>query len=85
MSNHEGPRLEYLRDKIIEIGGVRSADELDLMSMGIWAGPFPIRVTGNPDSEKRVVYFDGHTDTGRALRDPWLSKNPKGASIPMME
>ena len=28
LSNHEGPRLEYLRNKIIEIGGVRSADDI---------------------------------------------------------
>ena len=28
LSNHEGPRLEYLRNKIIEIGGVRSAEDI---------------------------------------------------------
>ena len=27
LSNHEGPRLEYMRNKIIEIGGVRSEEQ----------------------------------------------------------
>ena len=34
LSNHEGPRLEYLRDKIIEIGGVRSADDIGFDEYG---------------------------------------------------
>tara|TARA_B100000161_G_scaffold250772_1_gene209287 strand:- start:594 stop:2135 length:1542 start_codon:yes stop_codon:yes gene_type:complete len=74
LSNHEGPRLEYLRDKIIEIGGVRSADDIGFDEYGnlVWTVSDPD--DGIPDSEKRVVYFDGHTDTVRALRDQWLSK-----------
>ena len=34
LSNHEGPRLEYLRNKIIEIGGVRSEEDIGFDEYG---------------------------------------------------
>ena len=74
LSNHEGPRLEYLRDTIIEIGAVRSPDDVGFDGYGnlVWT-------VDNPDDgidpdAKRIVYFDGHTDTVRALRDAWRDK-----------
>ena len=74
LSNHEGPRLEYLRDTIIEIGAVRSPDDVGFDEYGnlVWT-------VENPDdgiaaADKRIVYFDGHTDTVRALRDAWREK-----------
>ena len=45
LSNHEGPRLEYLRDKIIEIGGVRSADDIGFDEYGNLVWTVPIRMT----------------------------------------
>ncbi|MFQ5557049.1 MAG: peptidase dimerization domain-containing protein [Acidimicrobiales bacterium] len=74
LSNHEGPRLEYLREKIIEIGAVRSGADVDFDAYGnlVWSVEDPH--DGIPRAEKRVVYFDGHTDTVRALRSSWSEK-----------
>ncbi len=74
LSNHEGPRLEFLRDSIIAHGAVRSADDVGFDDYGnlVWTVADPD--DGVPDAEKIVVYFDGHTDTVRALRDQWKDK-----------
>ncbi len=74
LSNHEGPRLEYLRDKIVEIDAVRSEADVDFDAYGnlVWSVEDPS--DGIPRAEKRVVYFDGHSDTVRALRDSWAEK-----------
>ncbi len=74
LSNHEGPRLEYLRDKIVEIGAVRSASDVDFDAYGnlVWSVEDP--GDGIPRAEKKVVYFDGHSDTVRALRGAWAEK-----------
>lgn len=79
LSNHEGPRLEYLRNKIIEIGAVRSPDDVWFDEYGnlVWTVKDP--GDGIPDAEKRIVYFDGHSDTVRALRDQWIAKT--GGSV----
>ena len=74
LSNHEGPRLEYLRGKIIEIGGVRSEKDIAFDEYGNLAWMVSDPNDGVPTKEKRVIYFDGHTDTVRALRYQWLSK-----------
>ncbi len=74
LSNHEGPRLEYLRDKIVEIGAVRSASDVDFDAYGnlVWSVEDPD--DGVSRAEKKVVYFDGHSDTVRALRGAWTEK-----------
>ncbi len=74
LSNHEGPRLEYLHDKIIEIGAVRSPADVGFDPYGnlVWSVEDPD--DGIPRSEKRVVYFDGHSDTVKALRSTWADK-----------
>jgi putative selenium metabolism hydrolase len=74
LSNHEGPRLEYLRQRIIDIGAVRSADDVWFDDYGslVWTVSDPS--DGIAASDKRVVYFDGHTDTVKALRSAWHDK-----------
>ncbi len=74
LSNHEGPRLEYLKRRIVEIGAVRSADNVWFDEYGnlVWEVEDP--TDGIPRSAKRVIYYDGHTDTVKALRDQWQSK-----------
>jgi putative selenium metabolism hydrolase len=74
LSNHEGPRLQYLHHTIIEIGAVRSPDDVGFDAYGnlVWT-------VDNPDdgidpADKRVVYLDGHTDTVKALRSAWREK-----------
>jgi len=74
LSNHEGPRLEHLRRRIVEIGAVRSPDDVGFDDYGnlVWTVSDPD--DGIAPADKRVVYFDGHSDTVRALRSAWREK-----------
>jgi len=71
LSNHEGPRLEYLLRKIVEVGAVADAGDAGFDGFGnlVWTVEDP--GDGVPRGEKTVVYFDGHTDTVKPLRDRW--------------
>ncbi len=71
LSNHEGPRLEYLRRKIIEIGAVRDSNDVGFDAYGnlFWKAYDPNDAV--PPEEKKVIYLDGHTDTVQALRPRW--------------
>jgi len=74
LSNHEFPRLEYLRKKIIEIKAVRSPEDVFFDDFGnlVWVVEDP--TDGIPRDQKKVIYLDGHSDTVRALRPQWLQK-----------
>ena len=74
LSNHEKPRLEYLKRKIIEAGAVRRPADVGFDGYGnlVWTVEDP--EDGTPSKEKRVVYFDGHSDTVRPLRPAWREK-----------
>ncbi len=74
LSNHEGPRLEYLKRRLVEIGAVRHADDVFFDEFGslVWTLEDPD--DGVPRADKRVVYFDGHSDTVKALRRQWTDK-----------
>jgi putative selenium metabolism hydrolase len=71
LSGHELPRLEYLKSRIIEIGAVAGAADVELDGFGnlVWVVQDP--ADGIPAAEKKVVMFDGHTDTVNALRSRW--------------
>jgi acetylornithine deacetylase/succinyl-diaminopimelate desuccinylase-like protein len=74
LSNHEGPRLEYLRRTVVEVGAVRRPEDVDFDEYGnlVWMVEDPS--DGIPAAERRVIYLDGHTDTVRALRSQWRDK-----------
>ncbi len=74
LSNHEGPRLEYLKQTIVDIGAVRSENDVWFDDYGnlVWTVSDPD--DGIDPADKRVVYFDGHTDTVKALRSTWREK-----------
>lgn len=74
LSNHEGPRLEYLKKTIVDIGAVRSADDVGFDAFGnlVWTVTDPD--DGIAPADKRVIYFDGHSDTVKALREQWRNK-----------
>lgn len=74
LSNHEGPRLEYLKRRIVEIGAVRSPEDVFFDGFGnlVWQIEEPDDPT--PPEQKKVIWFDGHTDTVQALRGAWRSK-----------
>jgi acetylornithine deacetylase/succinyl-diaminopimelate desuccinylase-like protein len=71
LSNHEGPRLEYLRSKIVELGAVDRHEDVGFDAFGnlCWSVSDPN--DGVAPAEKTVVYLDGHTDTVQALRERW--------------
>ena len=74
LSNHEGPRIEYLRRQLVEIGAVRSAEDAFFDAFGnlVWTLEDP--EDGVAREHKRVVFFDGHSDTVKALRGQWIDK-----------
>ena len=74
LSNHEGPRLEYLRRRLIEIGGVFSEDDVGFDAYGNLVWHLEDENDPTPSSEKKIIYLDGHTDTVKALRSQWTAK-----------
>ena len=71
-SNHEFPRIDYLRKKIVAIKGVRNAEDAYFDAFGnlVWRVEDPN--DGIPSDQKKVIYIDGHTDTVKPLRAQWL-------------
>ena len=74
LSNHERPRIEYLRRTLIEIGAVTDPDDVGFDAFGNLAWTLEDRGDGIPRDQKKVLYWDGHCDTVRALRDVWHAK-----------
>ena len=75
LSNHEGPRLEY--PEADDHRHRRSAIPprtcgFDDYGNLVWTVSDPD--DGIDPDDKRVVYFDGHTDTVQALRSTWREK-----------
>ena len=71
LSNHEGPRLEFLRRRILELGAVDGPDDVGFDAFGslVWTVHDPD--DGMAPEQKTVIYWDGHTDTVQALRPRW--------------
>ena len=78
MSNHELPRLEYLKKRIVEIGAVERPEDVDFDPMGNLVWVVQDREDGIPAAEKKVVYLDGHTDTVNPLRSAWHERIGEG-------
>ena len=74
LSNHEGPRLEYLRRTMIEVGAVRDANDVAFDAFGNLAWTLEDPHDGIARERKKVIYWDGHCDTVRALRDAWHTR-----------
>jgi putative selenium metabolism hydrolase len=74
LSNHEGPRLEFLKQTILDVGAVRHPEDVWYDDYGnlVWTVSDP--EDGVFPDHKKVVYFDGHTDTVDALRSTWRDK-----------
>lgn len=77
-SNHEEPRLRYLRDAIIKYKAVEDEKDVYFDDFGslYWTVSDPS--DGIPLDKKKVVYFDGHTDTVNALRSEWPKRVGEG-------
>ena len=72
LSNHEGPRLEYLRAKIVEVGAVERPEDVGFDGFGNLVWTVQDADDGIPAAEKVVIFLDGHTDTVAALRPRWI-------------
>jgi len=73
-SNHEQPRIEYLKKKIVDIQAVRRPEDATFDDFGnlVWVVEDP--QDGVAPERKKVIYIDGHTDTVRPLRPQWREK-----------
>lgn len=78
LSNHEGPRLEYLKSKIIAEKAVEKPEDVCFDKMGNLVWVVMDREDGIDAAQKKVVYLDGHTDTVNALRPHWKSRIGEG-------
>ncbi|RMG15080.1 MAG: M20/M25/M40 family metallo-hydrolase [Planctomycetota bacterium] len=74
LSNHEGPRLEYLRRMLVEHACVARPEDASFDDYGnlVWTVHDP--EDGIEPARKKVIYMDGHTDTVAALREQWHEK-----------
>lgn len=74
LSNHERARLEMLRDTIIDVDAVFSADDVGFDEFGDLVWTVQDHDDGIPPAAKKVIYLDGHSDTVQALRGQWHDK-----------
>ena len=65
LSNHERPRVEFLKQTIIDVGAVRRPEDVAFDDYGnlVWSVSDP--EDGIHPDVKKVVYLDGHTDMSR--------------------
>lgn len=78
LSNHEGPRLELLRRRIVELGAVDGPDDVALDRFGNLRWSVSDPDDGVPEEERTVVWLDGHTDTVQPLTERWLEASGGG-------
>ncbi|MDX1503973.1 MAG: M20/M25/M40 family metallo-hydrolase [Thermoanaerobaculia bacterium] len=71
LSNHEGPRLEYLRARVIDIGAVDGPGDVGFDAFGNLSWTVSDPDDGVPADRRTVIWLDGHTDTVKALPDRW--------------
>ena len=78
LSNHEGPRLEYLQQRLLEVGAVDGPEDCGIDTFGNlwWRVDDPD--DGVEPEDKTIIYLDGHTDTVAALRARWLELSEGG-------
>ena len=74
LSNHEGPRLEYLRKTIVRIGAVKRPEDVGFDEFGNLVWHVWDDNDGIAAAHKKIIYLDGHSDTVKALRGQWTDK-----------
>ncbi|HEX9187216.1 MAG TPA: hypothetical protein VGB87_09100, partial [Vicinamibacteria bacterium] len=60
LSNHEGPRMEFLRRTVVESGAVRRAEDAAFDAYGNLVWTVEDEADGIPAGQKKIVYLDGH-------------------------
>jgi len=71
LSNHELPRLEYLKRTVVAIGAVERPEDVWFDGFGNLCWVVQDRNDGIDAQTKSVIMLDGHTDTVNALRSRW--------------
>lgn len=71
LSNHEGPRVEYLRRRLLELGAVDGPGDVGLDAFGNLWWRLEDPEDGIAVADKKVIVLDGHVDTVQALRERW--------------
>ncbi len=71
LSNHEGPRLEYLKRVLVEVGAVARAEDCGYDAFGNLWWQLEDPTDGIPRERKKVIVLDGHCDTVKPLRAQW--------------
>jgi acetylornithine deacetylase/succinyl-diaminopimelate desuccinylase-like protein len=74
LSNHEGPRLEFMKKALVEHKCVEKEEDAFFDEYGNLVWVVEDKGDGIERTQKKVIYLDGHTDTVAALRDQWHSK-----------
>ena len=71
LSNHEGPRLEYLKRVLAEVGAVADPKDCGIDAFGNLWWQLEDPTDGVPRERKKVIVLDGHCDTVKPLRAQW--------------
>jgi acetylornithine deacetylase/succinyl-diaminopimelate desuccinylase-like protein len=71
LSNHEGPRLALLRERLLTLEAVDGPEDAQLDDFGNLHWSLEDTADGIPRQEKTVIWLDGHGDTVAALRQRW--------------
>ena len=71
MSNGEEPRLQYLKSQIIKHKCVFNPEDVFFDEFGDLVWYVEDKEDSIPSAEKKVIYFDGHTDTVNPLQEQW--------------
>ena len=70
-SSHEKPRLDFLKQRIIDLGAVMSKTDIDFDDFGnlVWHVSDPQDLV--PLNDRKVVYLDARSDTLPAMNERW--------------
>ncbi|MGI9609334.1 MAG: hypothetical protein ACR2NL_03470, partial [Acidimicrobiia bacterium] len=71
-SNHEAPRLEYLKSRILDLKAVERPEDVGFDEYGNLWWTVEDRDDVVVPSDKKVIFLDGHVDTVAAMRSSWL-------------
>ena len=72
-SGHEGPRIEFLKNKIIELDAVATPNDVDIDEFGNLIWRVIDRSDATPLNDRKTVYLVSRCDTRKADADDWTS------------